>query len=46
MSLDEHSQKSLERDFIEEKIQEGLMQCRNDKAPRPVGFNMSFLHIF
>lgn len=43
-SVDEWSQELLEREFIE-KILEGLLQCREDKAYGLDGFNEFFQHV-
>ncbi|XP_021907538.1 primase homolog protein-like, partial [Carica papaya] len=41
--LDEGRIEQLERDFSEEEVWEGLMQCDKDKSSGPDGFNLGFI---
>lgn len=42
----DRSRELLERDFTEEKIYDGPMQCNKDKDSGPNGFNMGFIYKF
>lgn len=39
--LDKMSSESLERDFSEEEVYEGLMHCNKNRTPGLNGFNMA-----
>lgn len=41
--MDEGRIEQLERDFSEEEVWEGLMQCDKDKSSGPDGFNLGFI---